>query len=155
MQCPCHPQRLFYDCCAPYLEKIAAPPTPLALMRARYSAFVLGKGEFLLHSWHPATRGALTVEEVNQSSQDTQWLGLTIIFAQGHADDLQGTVEFKVRYKEQSQVHLLHERSHFERVAGLWKYHSGQHNPPKIGVNAPCPCQSGKKYKQCCAKRFA
>ena len=21
---------------------------------------------------------------------------------------------------------------------------------PKIGVNAPCPCNSGKKYKKCC-----
>lgn len=22
--------------------------------------------------------------------------------------------------------------------------------PPKIGRNAPCPCNSGKKYKNCC-----
>ena len=25
--------------------------------------------------------------------------------------------------------------------------------PPKIGRNDPCPCGSGKKYKQCCGKR--
>ena len=24
--------------------------------------------------------------------------------------------------------------------------------PPKIGRNDPCPCGSGKKYKQCCGK---
>lgn len=154
MQCPCHPQHLFADCCAPYLEQGVEPPTPLALMRARYSAFVLGHEAFLLHTWHPATRGELTVAELTQSSKNTQWLGLTILFAQGHADDLQGTVEFKVRYKEHTKVHLLHERSHFERVAGFWKYHSGQHNPPKIKINALCPCLSGKKYKLCCAKRF-
>ncbi len=23
---------------------------------------------------------------------------------------------------------------------------------PKVGRNDPCPCQSGKKYKQCCGK---
>ncbi|MCA9255566.1 MAG: SEC-C domain-containing protein, partial [Phycisphaerales bacterium] len=23
---------------------------------------------------------------------------------------------------------------------------------PKVGRNAPCPCGSGKKYKQCCGK---
>ncbi|MBC6995220.1 SEC-C domain-containing protein [Lewinella lacunae] len=23
---------------------------------------------------------------------------------------------------------------------------------PKIGRNAPCPCGSGKKYKNCCGK---
>lgn len=25
--------------------------------------------------------------------------------------------------------------------------------PPKIGRNDPCPCGSGKKYKQCCGKK--
>ena len=25
-------------------------------------------------------------------------------------------------------------------------------NSPKIGRNSPCPCGSGKKYKQCCGK---
>lgn len=24
--------------------------------------------------------------------------------------------------------------------------------PPKVGRNSPCPCGSGKKYKQCCGK---
>ena len=23
---------------------------------------------------------------------------------------------------------------------------------PKVGRNDPCPCKSGKKYKQCCGK---
>jgi preprotein translocase subunit SecA len=23
---------------------------------------------------------------------------------------------------------------------------------PKVGRNSPCPCGSGKKYKQCCGK---
>ncbi len=27
------------------------------------------------------------------------------------------------------------------------------HTQPKIGRNDPCPCQSGKKYKQCCGKK--
>jgi preprotein translocase subunit SecA len=25
---------------------------------------------------------------------------------------------------------------------------------PKVGRNDPCPCGSGKKYKQCCGKNF-
>jgi preprotein translocase subunit SecA len=25
-------------------------------------------------------------------------------------------------------------------------------NQPKVGRNDPCPCESGKKYKQCCGK---
>lgn len=33
---------------------------------------------------------------------------------------------------------------------------TGRHNKPKfapVGVNAPCPCGSGKKYKKCCMPR--
>ncbi len=26
---------------------------------------------------------------------------------------------------------------------------------PKVGRNDPCPCGSGKKYKQCCGKEAA
>lgn len=30
------------------------------------------------------------------------------------------------------------------------------HRPaPKIGRNAPCPCNSGKKYKYCCLNKDA
>ena len=28
----------------------------------------------------------------------------------------------------------------------------GTHKKEKIGRNDPCPCGSGKKYKQCCGK---
>ncbi|MHC4065055.1 MAG: SEC-C metal-binding domain-containing protein [Planctomycetota bacterium] len=24
---------------------------------------------------------------------------------------------------------------------------------PKVGRNAPCPCGSGKKFKQCCGRK--
>ena len=27
-----------------------------------------------------------------------------------------------------------------------------RHDGPKIGRNDPCPCGSGKKYKQCCGR---
>jgi preprotein translocase subunit SecA len=30
---------------------------------------------------------------------------------------------------------------------------SPENSGKKIGRNDPCPCGSGKKYKQCCAKR--
>jgi preprotein translocase subunit SecA len=30
--------------------------------------------------------------------------------------------------------------------------HAGADNVPKVGRNDPCPCGSGKKYKQCHGK---
>lgn len=126
-------------------------------MRSRYSAFVLGLGEYLLHSWHPDTQGSLTAEELTTLGRNTEWLGLSIIFARGTATDPNGVVEFKARYREDGRIVTLHERSNFEQVAGRWLYHDGLISPPKIGTNQPCPCGSTKnampkKYKQCCAK---
>ncbi|MBM7454337.1 SEC-C motif-containing protein [Oceanisphaera litoralis] len=153
MRCYCHSQQPFALCCQPYLQDVSPAPTPLALMRSRYSAFVLGLGDYLLQSWHPDTRGALTVDELAHTGRDTDWLDLTIVFARGASADEEGAVEFKVRYRENNRVVTLHERSHFVQVQGRWMYHSGQLNPPKIGANQLCPCDSGKKYKQCCARR--
>ena len=40
----------------------------------------------------------------------------------------------------------IHERPRIELPKPV------RRNQPKVGRNAPCPCGSGKKYKQCCAK---
>ena len=158
MLCHCHSQQPFAQCCQPYLDGIQTPATPLALMRSRYSAFVLGMGEYLLHSWHPDTKGRLTADELTGLGRNTEWLGLTIVFARGSVTDQTGVVEFKARYREEGRVVTLHERSRFEQIAGHWLYRDGQHNPPRIGANQPCPCGTtrngiAKKYKHCCAKR--
>ncbi|PSJ45778.1 hypothetical protein C7H85_10425 [Zobellella endophytica] len=153
MPCYCHSQQPFAQCCEPYLQGRLPAPTPLALMRSRYSAYRLGLGDYLVQSWHPDTLGELDAATLARSGLETDWLGLTIVFARGTAADKEGEVEFKVRYKEDGRVVLLHERSRFVRHEGPWVYHSGQFNPPKSGANQPCPCDSGKKYKQCCARR--
>ena len=158
MLCHCHSLQPFEDCCAPYLTGSVQPATPLALMRSRYSAFALGDGDYLLATWHPDTQGQLTAAELTQVGLSSDWLGLTIIFTRLAHYGLSGVVEFKVRYREQGRVLLLHEQSNFECMAGQWLYRDGLLNPPKIGANQPCPCGSVKggnlkKYKQCCAKR--
>lgn len=153
--CYCHNSAAFEQCCAPLLQGQAQATTPEALMRSRYSAYRLGLGEYLYHSWHPETRGELTPELLTESARDSEWLGLDIVFSRGGTGDEQGEVEFKARYRDRGRIYLLHERSLFLRDQGSWRYHSGRFNPPKIGKNAPCPCGSPKKYKQCCAQRRA
>lgn len=178
MLCHCDSQQPFALCCQPHLEGTLRPATPLALMRSRYSAFVLGLGEYLLASWHPDTQGQLTADELTAVGRETEWLSLTIIFAAGTILEQTatektvpeqvatepprtgqiGTVEFKARYRESGRVSTLHERSNFELHEGRWLYRDGIINPPKISANQPCPCgatKAGKtiKYKHCCAKR--
>ncbi len=85
-------------------------------MRSRYSAFVLGLGEYLVHSWHPDYLGPLTPEALSRT--DTNWDGLEIIAAQGGPADETGVVEFKAWFWEGDKRHCLHERSRFMRHQG-------------------------------------
>jgi SEC-C motif-containing protein len=39
--CPCGSQKPFSDCCEPYVSGAEAAPTAEALMRSRYSAYVV------------------------------------------------------------------------------------------------------------------
>lgn len=119
-------------------------------MRSRYSAFVLGLGEYLVHSWHPACLGELTAAQLSQT--DTRWDGLEILASQGGPDDDRGMVEFKAWFWEGDERHCLHERSRFERHQGRWVYTYGEQDPAprKAGRNDPCPCGSGNKHKKCC-----
>ncbi|MEQ1659918.1 MAG: YchJ family metal-binding protein, partial [Hylemonella sp.] len=45
-------------CCGLYLADVAVRPAPdaEALMRSRYSAFVLERADYLLATWHASTR---------------------------------------------------------------------------------------------------
>ena len=54
--CPCGSNQDFDDCCALVLAGAKAAPTAEALMRARYSAFVECRFDFLGDSLHPAHR---------------------------------------------------------------------------------------------------
>lgn len=91
-------------------------------MRSRYSAFVLGMEDYLLSTWHPATRPAgLELD----ATPRPQWLGLSV---KSHAplDDTHATVEFIARYKLNGRAFRLHETSRFERVDGRWLYVDGE-----------------------------
>lgn len=100
-------------------------------MRSRYSAFVLGLGEYLVHSWHPAHLGGLTAEELSRI--DTRWDGLEIIASQGGPEDETGMVEFKAWFLEGYERHCLHERSRFVRYQGRWVYTEGEQDPAPQG----------------------
>ena len=120
--CPCGSGAPLADCCQPYLSGGAPAPTAEALMRSRYSAYVLGKTAYLLASWHPSTRPAALSLDENQ-----QWLGLKIRRAeQGGEQDTEGLVEFVARFKIAGRGHRLHEISRFERLDGRWVYLNGE-----------------------------
>jgi hypothetical protein len=50
--CPCGSRRPYADCCRPLHEGLPAPDAE-ALMRSRYTAYVIGAYAYLRETWHP------------------------------------------------------------------------------------------------------
>ena len=118
--CPCDSGSTYADCCgnwhAGLLQGLHAP-TPEALMRSRYSAYVLGLIDYLLATWHPATApGELELPPL-------KWLGLEVCLAQATAQA--GVVEFVARCRENGRAQRMHETSRFVREQGRWYYVDG------------------------------
>ena len=119
--CPCGSGRPLAECCGRFHAGEAAPDAE-RLMRSRYSAYVLGLEDYLLATWHPATRPA-SVEF--DATPRPQWLGLTVK-AHTPLDAAHAKVEFVARYKLNGRAYRLHETSRFERVDGRWLYVDGE-----------------------------
>ena len=144
MTCPCGSGRPEGACCGPYLAGAAAPPTAVALMRSRYTAYVRGAVDYLVDT-HLAT-APIDRAAIAARSRDTIWRGLEIVATVGGgAGDAEGLVEFVARGETGGVPFAQRERSRFWRVHGRWVYVDAA--PP--GRNDPCPCGSGKKYKKC------
>ena len=119
--CPCGSGRALSACCGRYHAGEPAPDA-VSLMRSRYSAFVLGLEDYLLATWHPATRPA--VLELDATPRP-HWLGLAVK-AHTPQDETHATVEFVARYKLNGRAFKLHETSRFEKVDGRWLYVDGE-----------------------------
>lgn len=118
--CPCTSGKLLAQCCGQYHQGAPAPSAE-ALMRSRYSAFVLGLRDYLLATWHSDTRPATLDLD---TSPPTKWLGLEVKrFAATGANS--ATVEFVARCKIGGRAQRLHETSRFVSEDGRWYYRDG------------------------------
>ncbi|WP_407539581.1 YchJ family protein [Deinococcus radiomollis] len=117
--CPCGSGRRYAACCGALHSGKREAKTAEALMRSRYSAYVLRLEAYLLHTWHPDTRpGTLDLEQ-----DHTRWLGLTLRGTQnGRPADQTGQVRFTAIYRIGAQQHRLDEESRFVRLEGRWIY---------------------------------
>lgn len=118
--CPCGSARVLEACCGRFHAGALAPDAD-TLMRSRYSAYVLGREDYLLATWHHDTRPATLDLD---GSPRPQWLGLAV---KSHTplDASHATVEFVACYKLNGRAFRLHETSRFERVDGRWLYVGG------------------------------
>ncbi|UCV28182.1 YchJ family protein [Ferribacterium limneticum] len=119
--CPCGSGRRYADCCGRLHAGAEIARTAEALMRSRYSAYVLKLDDYLQASWHPSTRPV----NLDLAEDDgTKWLGLEVKRHQ-QQDENNATVEFVARYRIDGRGHRLHEISRFVREDGRWFYVDG------------------------------
>jgi len=154
--CPCGSGQLFDTCCEPLLTRQRPAATAEQLMRSRFTAHVAQ--DFLyLHRTYQPTAQLPYVEETDESP--VAWTKLVV-----HSHELgkqpdTAFVDFSAYYTEQGHEGVLQEKSEFRRIDGEWLFTRPIRQGPapikkaagaKVGRNDPCPCGSGKKYKQCC-----
>jgi SEC-C motif-containing protein len=158
--CPCGSGRSYADCCEPYILGKADVPSAEALMRSRYSAYVVHAIDYIVDTCIQDDEHGIDVKQTKDWSEKSEWLGLKIINTEkGGESDSEGVVEFTAEYKTGGFKDIHHEVALFKKVNGMWFYDTGSIVPKtivrdsaKVGRNEPCPCGSGKKYKQCCGR---
>ena len=110
---------LFNECCAQYLDMGNQAKDAEALMRSRYSAYVLGRVDYLNATWHKSTKPAqLSLDH------EIRWQGLEVK-SFTHSQPKLAEVEFVARYKIGGKAYRLHERSRFQQD----KLESTEHVP--------------------------
>ncbi|MGL4994712.1 MAG: YchJ family protein, partial [Deefgea sp.] len=109
INCPCGRAASYEKCCGVHHADLAAP-SPEALMRSRYSAYVLGLTDYLAVTWHVSTRP--TDLDLTEDTA-VKWLGLKVDFAAETGEE--GAVHFVARYKVGGKAHRLAEKSRFVR----------------------------------------
>ncbi len=156
--CPCGSGKKHRECCTPYISGEKPAPTAEAVMRARYSAYVFNKLDYLRESLAPEALAEHDDTTVREWADKAQWRGLEIHDKwAGGENDQEGIVEFTARYAIDGEELSHRERSNFKKVGDHWRYLDGTmvSGPPirkgkRVGRNEKCPCGSGKKYKKCC-----
>jgi SEC-C motif-containing protein len=143
--------------CLPIIDGAPAP-TAEALMRSRYTAYVLGKIDYIFDSLHPSQRSDVDRSATEQWSKKADWKSLEVVSTEkgGEGDDT-GSVEFIARFEMGGVAQEHRELATFRRSERRWYYVDGKvsgqkpvvHEGPRVGRNDPCPCGSGKKYKKC------
>ena len=128
MNCYCCSGKELENCCRPFIENRAKPATAEALMRSRYTAYVLAETGYLLRSTHPSTRKFYGVEDLSAWARANRWQRLEVIATEkGTAQDRIGTVEFKAYYLDADDApRVHHEISNFRKELGKWFYVDGK-----------------------------
>lgn len=127
--CPCFSSKPYTECCAPYHTKKQGAPTPLALMRSRFSAYVLGLVDYIMDT---TDRQGSCYEQnliewrlgIRSFCSSTAFLGLTIHSSKQKGS--WGSVLFTAHLEREGRDVSFQEHSRFRFVGRKWIYVDAQ-----------------------------
>ncbi|AOW19592.1 YchJ family protein [Urechidicola croceus] len=124
MNCPCNPSIKYSDCCEKAHRNIHTVKTAEALMRSRYSAFVMANIDYLQQSHHTTTKPSKREKkDIEKWAKSVEWIKLEVLnTTHGTQNDMNGTVEFKAFFMENGAVNVIHENSNFSKENNHWVY---------------------------------
>ena len=150
--CPCGSENNYEDCCQSFIEAQAKPQTPEQLMRSRYTAYSKAQIDYIKNTMLGKPLIRFNEDEAKKWAESITWLNLQVIETSMENVD-KGFVEFIASFLDKNNLKCIHERSEFHKQNDCWFYVDGvdKEVKPKIklGRNSPCPCRSGKKFKNC------
>ncbi|ANW95959.1 Sec-C motif domain protein [Wenyingzhuangia fucanilytica] len=127
--CPCGSKQSFKVCCEPIHKNISLAKTPLALMKSRYTAYVMGNIDYLMQSHHSSTRPIAEKDEILAWTNSVNWLRLEIIEAkEAQEEEEEGFVTFKAYFLESGIGNSIFEKSRFIKENNHWTYVDGIHS---------------------------
>ncbi|TVL91641.1 YchJ family protein [Streptomyces sp. SAJ15] len=116
--CPCGLPAAYQECCGRLHTGQGVAASAEALMRSRYSAFVVRDEAYLLRSWDPRTR-----PERVDFDPGLHWDRLEVLeTTDGSAFHTTGTVTFRAHYRHRGHPGEMEEQSRFARHDGAWVY---------------------------------
>jgi SEC-C motif-containing protein len=128
-------------------------------MRSRFSAFSKGDIKYLIKTHASNTQDKSLAKGLKETCDNYKFTRLDVLSSEdGLANQLSGYVSFVAWFKDKGGDNLglqqIAEKSYFERssIKDKWLYIDGvaltQLKPSR---NDSCPCNSGNKFKRCCA----
>ena len=117
MQCPCNPTIKYSDCCQKAHQNIHSVTSAEALMRSRYSAFVLANIDYLQKSHNSSTRPSKREKkEILAWTKSVNWIKLEVL------NTTETTVDFNAYFMENGNIDVIHENSVFCKENDHWVY---------------------------------
>jgi SEC-C motif-containing protein len=119
--CYCNSDKIFSECCEPYILDNQKAPTAESLMRSRYSAYCVQNIDYILATTHISTRKFHDKEETLAFASQNKWIKLEIV------NTAETMVEFKAFYIDGNLKNQMHyEKSTFKKEEGSWFYVDGE-----------------------------